>query len=535
MEPVYVVGHQNPDTDSVVSAIAYAALKNALGFRNYIPAVLGELSDQTKAVLDRFGVEAPMRLYNVRTQVCDLDYDTPPILSSAVSIGHAWNTFKNDSANTLPVADEDGRLYGILTKGDIAEYVMQSLDGLFQSDIPLFNLLSMLDGNLLNDNGVNYISCKSVIIALSGLETQQESLEDSIVICGNQPDIFKRAAEQKASCIIVCRSRPSEEHLEALKDICVINTTLDAYKASRMVYQASPVSRICNRDDLVSFHLSDYIDMVKERTLQSRFRSYPILDDNDRIVGTLSRFHILRPRRKQVVLVDHNEISQSVPGLEQAEILEIIDHHRLADVQTGAPMYFRNEPVGSTATIVASLYQEHGIAPSPKMAGLLAAAILSDTVIFKSPTCTERDVKIAQRLERISGTSLDALGSEMFSVSPSSSAGPKELLYSDFKEFHLGGHTIGIGQITCLDSAEMLENSDSFIECMKSEQNDKNYDMVLLMITDVLKNGSELLVTGDYKIINQAFGAEVENGKVFLPGVLSRKKQIVPALSQMWG
>ncbi len=535
MEPVYVVGHQNPDTDSVVSAIAYAALKNALGFRNYIPAVLGELSDQTKTVLNHFGVEPPMRLYNVRTQVCDLEYDTPPILSSAVSIGHAWNTFKSDSANTLPVADEDGRLYGILTKGDIAEYVMESLDSPEQNDIPLFNLLSMLDGNLLNDNGINYISCKSVIIALSGLETQQESFENAIVICGNQPDIFKRAAEQKASCVIVCRSRPSDEVLEELRDICVINTTLDAYKASRMVYQASPVSRICNRDDIVSFHLNDYLDLVKERTLQSRYRSYPILDDSDRVVGTLSRFHIIRPRRKQVILVDHNEISQSVPGLEQAEILEIIDHHRLADVQTGSPMYFRNEPVGSTATIVATLYQEHGIVPSEKMAGLLAAAILSDTVIFKSPTCTERDVKMAQRLERISGTSLDELGSEMFSVSPSSSTDPKELLYSDFKEFHLGGHTIGIGQITCLDSADMLASTDKFMECMENEQTDKNYDMVLLMITDVLKNGSELLVIGDNKIISQAFGADVENGKVFLPGVLSRKKQIVPALSQMWG
>jgi len=294
------------------------------------------------------------------------------------------------------------------------------------------------------------------------------------------------------------------------------------------------VSRVCNKDGLVSFHLDDYIDTVRELTLQSRYRSYPILDENNKVVGTLSRFHLLRPRRKKVILVDHNEISQSVLGLEQAEILEIIDHHRLADVQTLQPIYFRNEPVGSTATIIAELYQENGLAPSPKMAGLLASAILSDTVIFKSPTCTARDEQIAKRLERISGISLSELGNDMFSMR-NDLTNVKEMLYSDFKEFHIGGHVVGIGQITCMNSVDVLKMSDEFLSCMNSEAEAHNYDIMLLMITDVLKNGTELIALGDSKIINQAFNVELDNGKAFLPGILSRKKQIVPALSLLWG
>jgi len=534
MEPIYIIGHQNPDTDSVVSAIAYASLKNSLGERTYMPAVLGEISDQTKRVLSRFNFDIPPRLTNVRTQVRDLEFDTPPILSSAVSIGHAWKIFREGTSPALPVADEDGKLFGMLTKGDIAQFIMETLDCPEGRDIPLFNILNMLDGTLLNDCGSDSVSFSSLAIALYGQETYQESFENAIVICGDQPDVLERAAKEKAACVILCRARTSPEMLSALKDIFVINTPLDAFRASRVIYDATPVSRVCNRDNLVSFHLDDYIDTVRELTLQSRFRSYPILDENDKVVGTLSRFHLLRPKRKKVILVDHNEISQSVLGLEQAEILEIIDHHRLADVQTLQPIYFRNEPVGSTATIIAELYQESGLAPSPKMAGLLASAILSDTVIFKSPTCTARDEQIAKRLERISGISLTELGKDMFSFG-SNLNDVKEMLYSDFKEFHIGGHTLGIGQITCMNSVDVLEMSDEFLGCMKSEAEAYNYDIMLLMITDVLKNGTEIIAIGDSKIINQAFNVELTNSRAFLPGILSRKKQIVPALSMLWG
>ncbi len=535
MEPVYVTGHRNPDTDSVVSAIAYASLRNALGDRHYVPAVLGEINDQTAAVLQRFDFPVPERLFTVKTQVRDLEYDVPPILSAAVSAGHAWSTFMAEDPISIPVTDEDGKLFGMLSRGDIAEYIMETLDGEGPRQIPLFNFLNMLDGTLLKDSGREEISFSRVMITVNNRENSGENFENAIVICGEQPEILEQAARQKAACIILIRSTAEAEALAQLADVCVISTPLDAYQASRAVYRSIPVSRICKTEGIVAFHLDDYLDAVKEQTLQTRYRSYPILDGEERVVGTLSRYHLLNPRRKKVVLVDHNETAQSVPGLFQADILEIIDHHRLGDVQTRSPITVRNEPVGSTATIIAGMYQEKGIVPSPKMAGLLASAILSDTVLFKSPTCTETDIRVAKRLERISGVSLKEIGEEMFAVGIDVNADAKTLLYSDFKEFHLGGHALGIGQITCLDSASILARADEFLACMQKESADKQYDMMLLMVSDVLKNGSELLVTGDTKIISQAYGAAVVNNRVFLPGVLSRKKQIVPALSLLWG
>ncbi|MBR3276633.1 MAG: putative manganese-dependent inorganic diphosphatase [Eubacterium sp.] len=444
MEPVYVFGHRNPDTDSVVSAIAYAALRNAKGGGNYIPAVLGEINDQTAAVLSRFGFKAPEMLYTVKTQVRDLEYDIPPVIKKTADAGEAWKIFKYDAYNgAVPVTDEEGRLAGMLTKGDIAEYIMETLDGM-QMD-------------------------------------------------------------------------------------------LSASEAFRLVCRSVNAGRLCSGENIVSFRLDDYLDKVKEQILQSRYRSYPILDGNEKVAGTLSRFHLLNPKRKKVVLVDHNEVSQSVSGLEQAEILEIIDHHRLGDVQTQAPAAIRCEPLGSTATIIARMYREKKITPSPEMAGLLAAAILSDTVLFKSPTCTQTDIQTAKRLEKLCGISLEDIGRKMFSAGTDLTAGAEALLHSDFKEFRLAGHFIGIGQLTCLDSGTVLKRADEFLSCMQKEAAGKNYEMVLFMISDVLKNGSTLLVSGDSRVISQAFGEPVADGRVFLPGVLSRKKQVVPALFRQWG
>jgi manganese-dependent inorganic pyrophosphatase len=269
--------------------------------------------------------------------------------------------------------------------------------------------------------------------------------------------------------------------------------------------------------------------------LQSRYRSYPVLDREDKVVGTLSRYHLLRPRRKRIVLVDHNEVGQSVPGLDQAELVGIIDHHRLADVQTGYPVFMRNEPVGSTTTIVATMFQEHGLMPGEKLAGLMAAAIVSDTVMFKSPTTTPRDRRIADRLARIAGIDLEALGREVFSAS-SADKSASVLLKTDFKEFHLADHKLGISQITTMDSEHMLKRKDEFLQEMEKLKEEKHYDMVLLMITDVLREGTQLVFLGDKEIIRQAFGiSQIEGDSVFLKGVVSRKKQMVPALALLWG
>ena len=276
------------------------------------------------------------------------------------------------------------------------------------------------------------------------------------------------------------------------------------------------------------------MDEVKEQVLKFREHCYPILDENEKVVGVLTRYHLLRPRRKRVVLVDHNEAAQSVPGLEEAEILEIIDHHRLADIQTNNPIYVRNEPVGSTNTIIASMFQDKGLMPSDKMAGMMAAAIISDTVMFKSPTCTEKDVRTAERMARIANVSLDELGREIFSTSLEHRTA-RDLLYSDYKEFHIAGHDFAVSQVTCVDSPKMLERKGEFLELMKQSAEEKNLSMMILMLTDVLKEGTQLIYVGDDEIIHQAFGVTPKGGTLFLPDVMSRKKQIIPMLTALWG
>lgn len=537
MEPIFITGHRNPDTDSIVAAIAYAMLKNALGERAYTAARIGELSDQTQLVLDKFDFAAPPSLHNVRTQVSDLNYDTPPILSAAVSAYHAWQTIASGSADVpaLPVTDEDGRLFGMLTPEEIASYDMRLIASNRVDGIPLFNLLACLDGQLLNPEAEPNEFSGELTLALPNHTGMPDFPEGGVVICGNQPEALKRAIERRAGCVIVCESEVDRSLLAGCEKTCVISTPHDAYAASRLVFLAVPVSRICRRDSLVSFHLSDYVDDVREETLKSRYRSYPILDDDDRVVGTLSRFHLLRPNRKRVVLVDHNELSQSVPGLEQAEIVEIIDHHRIADVQTSAPVYVRNEPVGSTCTIVTSMFFERGVMPSKKLAGLLAAAIVSDTIAFKSPTSTDVDRAMAARMAKIAGISLEKLGEEIFSVSAGGNRSLEDLYFADFKQFEFSGHSLGISQITSADTDEFAKMKDGFLALMERELKKRGFDMMLLMLTDVLKEGTRLYAVGDTETVERAFNVTLKNSAAYLPGVISRKKQIVPALSLLWG
>ena len=340
--------------------------------------------------------------------------------------------------------------------------------------------------------------------------------------------------ESGVGCLIICRSDIRPEWSECRSNTCIISTPLTARRVSRLIYQALPVERICAREEIIAFHLDDYLDDVRETMLKSRFRAYPILDENEKVVGTLARFHLLRPRRKQVVLVDHNEVAQSVPGLEQVEILEIIDHHRLADIQTGQPIRMRNEPVGSTNTILTAMYQENGVVPSPKIAGLMAGAILSDTVMFKSPTCTKRDIAMAQCLANIANVSLEELGKSLFSFDGGDKT-VEELFRTDYKQFHISGQNLAVSQITCADSSQLLARKEDFLTYMQKLRKQNDFDLVILMITDVLREGTELLYIGSDDTIQQAFSATPKANQVFLPGVMSRKKQIIPMLTALWG
>ena len=534
----YVCGHKNPDTDSIVAAISYAALQNMLGENTYQPARLGNVNDETAALLKRFGFEAPERIYSVRTQVRDIAYDQPPRLDLTVPISRAWAIMReNESISALPVTTKDGTLYGMVTAGGIAESDMHSIQEPVIDNVPVFNVLSALEGHILNKDdqlfeslsGPVHISLPAAGEPLGGVR------EGGIILCGQQEDVVEKALERKAACVILCQSTLGEKYRDISSGTCLITTPLDVWQASRMLYQATPISRVAATKEIACFHLDDYLDDVREAVLQSRYRSYPVLDANGKVVGTLSRYHLIQPQRKRIVLVDHNEVSQAVPGLEQAELIAIIDHHRLADVQTGYPVFVRNEPVGSTNTIIATMFQEQGLLPAENLAGLMAAAIISDTVMFKSPTTTPRDRRMAERLARIAGLELDALGQEVFSAATADKT-PEALLQTDFKEFHLAEHRLGISQITTMDSAAVLQKKDGLLAEMARLQQKNGYDMILLMITDVLKEGTELLFLGDQETIRQAFGVgRIRGNRVFLKGVMSRKKQMVPALSLLWG
>ena len=536
MSDIYVTGHRNPDTDSIVAALAYANLRNSLGDRDYKAARIGAINDETQRLLDRFGFEPPVKVKDMRTQVRDLDYDRPPMLDRSVTLDLAWRTLRSNQLTAVPITREDGSLYGMLSAGDIASYDMQTIGVNRIEDVPLFNLLSVLEGTLVNEFGSSASSITGELFIALPQNFEDPALvnPESVLICGNQPEVVDRAIEAGVGCLIICRSDIRPEWMSCESRTCIISTPLSARRASRIIYQAQPVERICEQKDIVAFHLDDYLDDVREILAKSRYRCYPILDENDRVVGTLSRFHLLNPRRKQVVLVDHNELAQSVPGLDQADILEIIDHHRLADIQTRQPIRVRNEPVGSTNTIITAMYQENGVVPSPRMAGLMAGAILSDTVLFKSPTCTKRDVTMAERLARMAGVNLEELGHSLFSFGGWDKSA-EEMLLADYKEFHISGQNLAVSQITCDDSARILARADEFLSVMRGIKEKKDFDIVMLMVTDVLMEGSYLLYIGSDEVIQQAFAVQPKDNRLFLPHVMSRKKQIIPMLTALWG
>ena len=538
MDPIYVTGHRNPDTDSIVAAMAYTALRNALGDREYEAACLGRVSDETQGVLDRFGFQPPKLITSMYTQIKDLDFDTPPILSAAVTVGRAWDMLQQQQENirSAPVANDDGTLFGILSRDNVANYNMTQVTSGVLEAVPLFNVLSVLEGKVLNEAGENtdVISGEVTIALPQSRENLLFNSRESVVICGHQPEMIRRALEMNVNCVVLCQAELSEELRNMLTSTCIISTPHDAYRAARLIFQSTPIYRMCRTENIVRLHLEDKVDDVKEQVLKYRDASFPILDENEHVVGVLTRYHLLKPRRKRVVLVDHNEASQSVPGLDEAEILEIIDHHRLADIQTNNPIYVRNEPVGSTNTIIAGMFQDRGLMPSAAMAGMMAAAIISDTVMFKSPTCTDRDRRMAERMARIANVSLDELGREIFSNSVGAKSA-RDLLYTDYKEFHIAGHDLAVAQITCVDSPKMLERKEEFLSLMRKTAMEKDFSMVILMLTDVLLEGSQLIYIGNDETIEQAFSVTPKDNAVFLPRVMSRKKQIIPMLSALWG
>lgn len=534
---IYVTGHRHPDTDSVVSAIAYAALKNALGEREVVPVRLGEINAETLVVLERFGFEQPMLINNVKTQLSDIVFDRPPIVGSGVTVRAAWNIMIDNNVQSICVADEDGKLVGTLATSDIAQHDMSSALLGFNVSTNAFNLASALEGFLIGaGEDWDFIHGPICIAVQSDEHITGDRMENSVLIAGDRSNIVELASEAGAACLVLCEVDAQSPVAEAAASapIPVVLTHYDAYRASRLISHSVPVSSMMHHEEPATvFHLDDFIDDVREAMQSNRAPSYPVLDDAERVVGMLTRYHLLNHARKRVILVDHNEPGQSVPGIEQAELLEILDHHRLSDIQTRSPVSIRMEPVGSTTTIVSSMFFEHGVTPSKPLAGLIAAGILSDTVMFKSPTCTEKDRRMAYRMAQLAGLDLEKLGIEIFSAaSDIASKTPKELLFNDFKEFVIGGQKVGIGQVTCMDVSDLLPVEKELLEEMEKVRVEQEMDFVLLMETEIVKEGTKLLFVGNaHKTIEAAFGVAMQENSVFLSGVMSRKKQVVPQIS----
>ncbi|MCX7614550.1 MAG: putative manganese-dependent inorganic diphosphatase [Clostridiales bacterium] len=539
VDKIYITGHQNPDTDSICSSIAYAYLKNRLDIAA-VPVRIGRINRETAFVLDYFGVAQPEYLPTVKAQASNLNMDVIDPVSKQLSLREAWQILKENKMSVLPVEDEDHKLCGIVSISDIANAYMNMPESntLSQSQTPLDNVLRTLYAELVYDSGKSLFESGKVVVAA----TKPDGLEfymgkGDIVLVGDRKDNQIKAIAVGVSCIIItCGSEADEDIIEEAKEkgCTILRTEYDTFTAARLIYQSIPVSFFMTSKNLVCFRQDDYIDVIREKMLQTRFRNYPVIDNLGRFSGFISRYHLINQNRKKVILVDHNERSQTINGIDQAEIMEIIDHHRIGDIQTGNPIYYRNEPVGSTATIVANLFFENGMMPPPEIAGILCAAILSDTVIFKSPTSTRIDIEAANKLSKISGIDQEAFAKQMFEAGSSlKNMPPDEIIRNDFKEYLIGSRKIGIGQINTADMHGIKKFRSSVLSYMNELVSSGELYVVLLIISDIINEETEVLFVETQKgMVAKAFNPLNDESSFTIKGVVSRKKQIVPKLTQ---
>lgn len=538
-ERVYITGHKNPDSDSICSAIAYAEYKNIIGEINAIPVRLGSINRETEFILDYFGVESPMLLETVKLSVEDLDFDKIAPVTSDISLRMGLELMKNNSLNSLAVIDENEELLGIVTISDIIQSYIDVWDNsiLGKSNTSIDNILDTLSAApiFISKDNKEFIG-KLLVLAMEP-EAMKENIEEGdLAICGNRKDSQMLAIEKKVSLLIITGNSVVDKSIieEAKKNnVSIISTPHDTFTTSRLITQSVPIDYVATKDNLVLFDLDDLVDDVKLKMSQTRYRSYPVIDNKQKVVGLISRYHLISSIKKKVILVDHNERSQSVAGLEESEILEIIDHHRVADVFTGNPIYFRNEPVGSTSTIIASIFFENGRRPSKTIAGILAAAIISDTLLFRSPTSTSTDKIMLKRLEKIADIDVEKFAMEMFKKGTSlKGKTAKELLKQDFKVFTINEEKIGIAQVYTMDRESLKDIRSELLSLMEEKRTKEGYSTFIVMLTDIFKEASEIIVVGEnIEVIGKAFEKDVVNNSFNVKGVLSRKKQIVPPIT----
>ena len=535
---VYVIGHKNPDTDSICSAIAYANLKNKITGEKYIAKRAGEVNGETAYVLDKFQVSVPSLLDNVHLQVKDMDIRHIEGVSGHMSIKDAWARMKDENIKTLPVTRGE-KLEGLITIGDIATSYMEVYDNniLATARTQYRNIVKTLDGTLISGNEHGYFLNGKVVIAASSPDLMENFIEkDDLVILGNRYESQLCAIEMDASCLVICQGANISKTIKKMaeeRDIVIIQTPHDTFTAARLINQSIPVKYFMSRDNLEIFHLNDYVEHVKEVMSKTKYRDFPILDNKGKFCGFLSRRRLMTSRKKQVILVDHNEKSQAVNGIEEAEVQEIIDHHRLGNIETMGPVFFRNQPVGCTATIVYQMYKENDVEITPTIAGLLCSAIISDTLLFRSPTCTSLDEKVAKKLGKIAGINLEEQAQAMFKAG-SSLAGKtaEDICFQDFKQFTVNDMVFGVGQLNSMSKEELQEVKEMLTPYLPEVLEKNGVQMVFFMLTDILDESTELLCCGAKakEYIIDAFDLKEDSEKMILKGVVSRKKQLIPTL-----
>ena len=537
---VYVSGHRNPDTDSICSAIAYSYLLNATNKYNAVPVRLGEINRETEYVLKRFGVEHPVLLKTVKQKVEDLNYDKVTVFSKDLTLKTAWFLLKQQNLKSAPILDEHGQLLGFLSTSNIIEGYMDQWDSevLKKAKTPVENVIDTLEANVIYLNeSLKVVEGDIHIAAMSGSEAKKRIHENDVVIVGgDRSDDLEELISVKPSLIVLTGSLTADENVVKKceeQGISIISTPFNTYQTSQQIVQAIPVEYVMIKGDIKTFSTDDTLDYMKEVMSETRYRGYPVIDLNNRCVGSISRFALLKGLRKKVILVDHNERGQSIPGVEEADILEIVDHHRVADIQTVGPLLFRGEPLGSTATIVTKIFDELDVEMPSHIAGLLLGAVVSDTLLFKSPTCTPVDTKIAKKLAEIAGVDIQEFAMEMFKAGTSLVGKTvDEIFNQDFKKFSFDNLQVGVAQVNSMDIEGFLPYKKDMLDYMNKFAEDNNLEFTLLLLTDIINANSEIFVGGPRpELVEKAFNVQLTECQGTLAGVISRKKQVVPAIT----
>ena len=534
---VWVVGHKNPDTDSICAAIAYANLKNQADGNRYEAKRAGELNEETKYVLDTFGVKSPGLITDVGAQVKDIEIRKTPGVSGKISLKRAWEMMKEQNVVTLPVTDKENNLEGLIITGDIATSYMDVYDNsiLSRAKTQYQNIVDTLDGTMLCGNEHAYFMKGKVVVGSANPETMEQFLEDDdLVIMGNRYDAQICALESNASCIVIAGSPQVPKTIVKMaeeKHCVLITTDYDTYTAARLSNQSMPIKFFMRREQLVTFETEEYIDEVREIMSKEKHRDFPVLDEDGKYIGMISRRNLLNMKKKQLILVDHNEKTQAVDGIGGADILEIIDHHRIGSLETMSPVFFRNQPLGCTATIIYQMYQEQKVAIDKKVAGLLCSAILSDTLMYRSPTCTPLDKAVAEELAQIADINIEEHAKAMFQAgSDFGSKTPEEIFYQDFKTFSQDGVEFGVGQLSAMTQEELEQVRDKLLPYLRDVLVERKIEMVFVMLTNIIEETTYLICAGEKAddLVEKAYHVHKEGDYHVLKGVVSRKKQLIP-------